>query len=302
MGVKRVKSGDPITAHWANSLVTQVETVAGWSTTPNKGNFSHAPVQFNYPAGFQIQLSHTGAWTIEPGCIFINGELVVGKGTTYSHNQTSLQNWSSAYYHKGEKLPKWKIKGYIPDTTGTVADSKFWLINENGSEETSKDEQPPEKCPEGYKWWEQPINEVDEENGYVKQIISGTIYISTAQAANVPRPFDVIVVGKVEENPDEETEGADTETETEEKEKVEFEIRSGWVLLPHKNIVMIPQRLKLQHSTVEPFYVSLKLTRNAEGKLEYKYEMMSQAELETNYTWQEATEKSGSSSSSGSDE
>ena len=295
MGVKRVKAGDPITAHWANSLVTQVETVAGWTTTPNKGNFSHAPVQFSYPAGFQIQMSPSGAWTIEPGCIFINGELVVGNGTTYSHNQTSLQNWSSAYYHKGNELPKWKIKGYIPDTSGTVADSKFWLINENASEETSKSEQPPENCPEGYKWWEQYINEVDEENGFVKQIISGTIFISTAQAANVPRPFDVIVVGKVDENPDLETEGDDTgtgtEIEEEEEEKVEFEIRSGWVLLPHKTIVMIPQKLKLEHSTTDPFFVTLNVSRDGEGKYQYKYEMMTQEQLETNYTWEDATEK-----------
>lgn len=295
MGVKRVKSGDPITAHWANSLVTQVETVAGWTNTPNKGNFSHAPVQFNYPAGFQIQMSPTGAWTIEPGCIFINGELVKGKGDTYTHNQTSLQNWSSAYYHKSNKLPKWKIKGYIPDTSGTVEDSKFWLINENGSEDGGKAEAPPEKCPDGYKWWEQQINEVDEENGYVKQIISGTIFISTAQAANVPRPFDVIVVGKVDENPDIETEGDDTgagtEIEEEEEEKVEFEIRSGWVLLPHKTIVMIPQKLKLEHSTADPFFVTLNVSRDAEGKYNYKYEMMTQEQLETNYTWEDATEK-----------
>lgn len=293
MGVKRVKSGDPITAHWANSLVTQVETVAGWSNTPNKGNFSHAPVQYNYPAGFQIQMSSTGAWTIEPGCIFINGELVKGKGDTYTHNQTSLQNWSSAYYHKANKLPKWKIKGYIPDTSGTVEDSKFWLINENASDSGGKGEAPPEKCPEGYKWWEQQINEVDEENGYVKQIISGTIFISTAQAANVPRPFDVIVVGKVEENPDLETEGDDTgtETEEEEEEKVEFEIRSGWVLLPHKTIVMIPQKLKLEHSTAEPFFVTLNVSRDSKGKYQYKYEMLTQGQLETNYTWEDATEK-----------
>lgn len=287
MSIRKVSKGDPITAHWANSLIHAIETQSVFSSTnKHHAGASGKSLDFIYPAGFQITMTPRGQWTIEPGCIFINNELVVGKNDSLTANQTSLMNWSSACIHKGKKLPKWKIKGYIPrDYTMPIKDSKFWLIDENGSGDGSssssstqgEDENPPENPPEGYTWWEQMINDVDEDGGTIKQIISGSIYISLPVPASSMRPFDVRITQVIKE----ETDGdGETEGEEEEEEKVEIEVASGWVHMPNKEFVMVPQRLKMLQSTTEPFYVILTLTRDENGTLKYNHECKTENQLQ----------------------
>lgn len=274
MGLKRVQQGEPITAFWANSLVNQLDTMTTLPIAKRGGNTGTGLNQWSYPAGFQIQMSSSGAWTIEPGCIFVQGKLINGLGGSYTNNHSSLQNWASCYHHNGKQLPKWKIKGYIPsDATAEVEESKFWLINENASEEDTQQSETntlPENPPEGYTWWEQYINEVDEEQGTIKQIISGSIYITLPVASVTARPFDVMIteVTENENNTEEETDGDEEETT-----EVELEVRSGMLQMPNKELIMIPQTLELKKTTEEPFFVILQVYRDAEAKVKYTYKL-----------------------------
>lgn len=280
MSVQFVSKGQPITAFWANSLVNAINT-----QSTGKGqshiNTGYNPLhQYVNPAAFQIQMTSSGAFTIEPGTIFINGVEIVGKGTTYSNNKSSLQNWEDVFFHKGKKLPKWKIKGYIPrEYTGDVSASKFWLINDNSEAEPNKENMPPEEVPAGCMWWEQVINETDEEQGTVKQIVSGSIYITLPVPASTARPFDVRIASvkeiSPEENADGETEGEDGET----VQEVEFEVYSGCVQMPNKEMVIVPQRLQLKKTITEPVFVTLKLVRDADGKIKYKHDVLTYAEF-----------------------
>ena len=296
MGVRRVNSGEPITAFWANSIVNALDTVGGNRTTTTSGVSGNAPQQFNNPAAFQIQMTQSGCWTIEAGTIFINGELIKGNGNTFGNHATSLENWESCYFHKGQSLPKWKIKGYIPKTAqGVIANSKFWLINENAEDTQQQQEQLPKELPEGYTWWEQYINDVDDKQGTVKQLVTGTIHITLPVAVATLRPFDITITGtstpdaeggegeqepqpqaEDEQLPDEEQEQEGYE---EESEIVNFEICSGTILLPNKERILIPQKLQMSHSTKEPFYVVLTVKRDEQGICKFKYSIQTEDAL-----------------------
>lgn len=289
MGVRRVNSGEPITAFWANSIVNALDTVGGNRTTTASGVSSNAPQQFNNPAAFQIQMTQSGCWTIEAGTIFINGELIKGIGNTYGNHATSLQNWESVYFHKGTNLPKWKIKGYIPKTAqGVIANSKFWLLNENAEDTQQQQQQLPQELPEGYTWWEQYINDVDDTQGTIKQLVTGTIHITLPVAVATLRPFDITITGTTKAVPDEgqdpqpQADGdqeQETEQDEEENEIVEFEICSGTILLPNKERLLIPQRLQMSYSTVNPFYVVLTVKRDEQGTCKYKYTIQTEEAL-----------------------
>ena len=292
MSVQFVRKGEPITAFWANSLVNAVNTQ---STSKGQAhvNTGYNPLhQYVNPAAFQIQMTQSGCYTIEPGTIFINGTEIIGKGETHSAHKSSLQNWEDTFFHKGKKLPKWKIKGYIPrDYTGDVSASKFWLINENSEVEQNKENMPPDDVPEGAMWWEQLINEVDDNQGTIKQIVSGTIYITLPVPSSTARPFDVRIASvteiPTEENEEGETEGEEGET----VQEVELEVYSGCVQMPNKEIVIVPQRLQLKKTITEPVFVTLKLTRDAEGVIKYKHDVLTYGELaEAGWTLTDAVE------------
>ena len=311
MSVRRVQSGEPITAHWANSIVNALDTIGGNRQTTSSNVSGIAPQQFNNPAAFQIQMTRGGCWTIEAGSIFINGELIKGKGATYGNHYSSLQNWDNCYFHKGKTLPKWKIKGYIPkDATGSISGSKFWLINVN-AEDGKEPSDIPTELPEGYTWWEQYINEVDDKQGTVKQIITGSLHITLPVAVATMRPFDITITGSSAndddgtpnpdnpDNPDNPTplaEGGtdDPETEGDEEEKsiVKFEVASGSILMPNKERIFIHQRLQMQHSADEPFYVVLTVKRDEEGQTKFKYSLVTEdAMAEDGWTFTEAIEE-----------
>lgn len=297
MSVRRVNAGEPITAFWANSIVNALDTIGGNRTASNSGFTTLAPQQFNNPTAFQIQMTSSGCWTIEAGTIYINGELIKGKGSTYGNHATSLQNWDSCYFYKGKKLPKWKIKGYIPkNATGEISGSKFWLINENNEEsQEGNTDNPPEEVPEGYTWWETYINDIDEKQGTIKQLVTGTIHITLPVAVATMRPFDITITGvKVNEQPVPEGEESQPETEGEESEAetVQLEVCSGSILMPNKERIFIPQRLQLEHSTAEPFFVVLTVKRTAEGIAKFKYEIKTESTMSNEgWTFTEAEEE-----------
>lgn len=298
MSIRRVNSGEPITAFWANSIVSAIDTISGNRKVYATSSNTNRPIDFNNSAGFQIQMTPSGCWTIEAGTIYVNGQLIQGKGTTYGSNSSSLQNWSSCYFYKGKELPKWKIKGYIPkNATGNIADSKFWLINESETNTNNNEEDnPPETPPEGFRWWEQYVNDTDSEQGTIKQLITGSIQITLPVAVATMRPFDITITGVEESETDlpeaqEETTPEEPETNVpeEQEETVKFEVCSGSILLPNKERVFIPQRLELSHSTNEPFFVVLTVKRDATGTVKYKYEIMTESNLTSDgWTFTEA--------------
>lgn len=276
MGIKRVIAGEPITAFWANSLATHIDTISSQGVYNRGVTSSGHEVSFSYNGGFQIQMTPQGDYTIEAGSIFVNGTLIKGTSTGFGNNYSSLQNWDEVMHHKGKNLPKWKIKGYIPtDYTGNISASKFWLINEN-SEAAEGANMPPEEVPEGMTKWEQLINEVDEAKGLIKQIVTGSIFITLPVAVTSARPFDITVRKKEKAATDEETEGE--ESESPEEEFVELDINSGSIQFPNNEVVFISQRLKLEKSTAQPFFVVLHTYRDKEGVIKYKYELLNYEE------------------------
>jgi hypothetical protein len=54
---------------------------------------------------------------------------------------------------------------------------------------------------------------------------------------------------------------------------------SGTLLLPNKERVLIPQKLKLSHSTAEPFLVMLNVKRDSQGVIKFNYEMLTEEAL-----------------------
>lgn len=304
MSVRRVNSGEPITAFWANSIVNALDTYGGNRNNGTSGVGGNAPQQFTYPAAFQIQMTASGCWTIEAGTIYINGKLIQGNGNTYGQHSSSLQNWEQVYFHNGKNLPKWKIKGYIPSSPDKdISLSKFWLINENADNAQELKIEPPL----GYSMWELLINDVDEKQGTIKQLVSGTIHITMPVAGSNMRPFDIRITGtKTKEEVTPEGEGGEpapdpapqaegeeptpeggepttpegeTPEEDIEEDIVEFEVMSGTLLLPNKERVLIPQKLGLSHSTAEPFLVILNVKRDSQGVIKFNYEMLTEEAL-----------------------
>jgi hypothetical protein len=166
--------------------------------------------------------------------------------------------------------------------------------------------------------WELLINDVDEKQGTIKQLVSGTIHITLPVAGSNMRPFDIRITGTKKKDevipegedpapdpaPQPQAEGedptpegedptpeGDNPTPEEDKEFVEFEIMSGTILLPNKERVLIPQRLKLSHSTAEPFFVVLNVKRDNKGIIRYNYEMLTEEALtQDGWTLTEALE------------
>ena len=151
---------------------------------------------------------------------------------------------------------------------------------------------------------------MDEKQGTVKQLITGSLHITLPVAVATMRPFDITITGSSTEedngdnpnNPDgvtpqaegdtPNTDEPETEGDEEDKTIVHFEVASGSILMPNKERIFIHQRLQMQHSAQEPFYVVLTVKRDEEGQTKFKYSLLSEEALaEDGWTFTEAIEE-----------
>lgn len=186
--IHTVNSGDPITAAWANGLVAEVNTKhsSAFSTGAYIGN-SHRPLQMIGTSAFQISYAKNGSITLNTGQIYIDGQLVASSENSY--NQAgSIEDWTkySVYQRKSlEDLPIWTIHIFRNDKGEYKA--KLTVTNSDSVQAT-----PPEMA--GYSLFaEVPINKVDKERKEILQLVSGSIYLSTAGYMSIIQGDGIII-------------------------------------------------------------------------------------------------------------
>ena len=202
MIVKTVSSGQPITAAWANSLVGVVNTptITCLTSHPNfrKGNRGIRNMQND--AAFHVRLSY-GVYTLNTGQIYMNGLLVQpqkkeGEEQVTSENSynmySSISGWTENYFHVssgGSDCPVWYITIEAPKhvTKDNISEVKATLIKKTTEEAPDV----PENLEEGKTWLciqlntFEEVGEEDNKTKYLKQLVSGTIYLNEAMPSLV---------------------------------------------------------------------------------------------------------------------
>lgn len=197
--VKAVTSGEPITAAWANSVVSEVNKTQAIDLSSGMSfrNGSRGIKQTLSDPAFQIRYSY-GTYTLNAGQIYINGQLVkpttkqqkageeTGEATTSSnsYNQySSLKDWDKNYKYKAssaEDFPIWYIVITSPSvvTSANIGEVEAKLICQSHNAEAPKqptsengEEQDTSKT-----WYCIKINDVI--NKQVVQLVSGSIYLN----------------------------------------------------------------------------------------------------------------------------
>lgn len=216
MIVKTVSSGQPITAAWANSLVGVVNTptINNLSSHPNFKKSNRGIRDIQSDAAFHVRFTY-GVYTLNTGQIYMNGLLVQPQkkegeeqeqGTSEnSYNMySSISGWTENYYHVssgGSDCPVWYITIEAPThvTSDNISEVKATLIKKTTEEAPTA----PENIEEGKTWLciqlntFEEVGEGDNKTKYLKQLVSGTIYLNEAMPSLVAG--DGIKIEEVEE-------------------------------------------------------------------------------------------------------
>lgn len=179
--VKTVKSGDPISAMWANSIVSAVNTLPSFASN-TRGYFGkgHRPISYHDSSAFEIHFCDSGQFFLNTGQLYIDNQLLTCGDNSYNQ-YGSVENWKelSVYTPQSvDDLPLWSINIYQciePDEHHPL----FRAILKVQSATTLIP--PVDTPPDKYVLVKTiPLNTVDKQNKSIKQLVSGSIYISTS--------------------------------------------------------------------------------------------------------------------------
>lgn len=212
MVVKNVGRGEPITAFWANSLVNEVNMKQGLHLSGRSiPRPSMRNLQLASEPAFQIRYTKSGDVTLNAGQIYING-LLVGAGKAdadgnvtgatdkHSYNQySSLKDWDANSVHTMqdiEDLPEWYvvITGPKVVNSSNISEVEAKLVKQKKG--TKPPVQPKENTNTGGTGSTESTTEEEEKmwcciqlskvvNGELLQLVSGSIFLSTAPVSLV---------------------------------------------------------------------------------------------------------------------
>lgn len=194
--INTVSKGEPIRATWANSIALELNHPNGLNlrSKHRAENYSR-PMQYASEPAFQIRTTSNYDYTLNTGQIYIDGELVeASENNQDSYNQYgSIDNWEalSIYTPISEKdFPIWTILIYkLAIEEAAVGDEETPPPYKASLSVKSFDgSQSPKTVPTPdnyYLWKSIPVNEVDEEYSELKQLVSGSIYLSTIEQPSI---------------------------------------------------------------------------------------------------------------------
>lgn len=255
MLVKNVSSGEPITAAWANSLVNTVNHKNGLVVDQRGIEFTKAAVdlKFSNDAAWQISVTDDKQIILNAGQIYINGILVKPqKNGKNSYNQfCSAENWDKVAIQEWNKdaLPVFVISIEAPKqvTEENIKEVKavLKLQNEKGENLEGNEE---EDEGNGDKWKKEiQLNEIVD--GEIKQLVSGSIYIS--QNAVLPKAKEGIIITDDPVEEDDETQTT-AEGENEEEKKTEKVIKLHVSIIGEDGIEVLDSLYQKSHEDVNP--------------------------------------------------
>lgn len=185
MVVKEVQSGEPISASWANSLVKAVNTYGGTSHSDRAGDATLAkPIQLASEPAWQIRYTKNHQITLNAGQIYINNQLITCGENSYNQ-YGSVEDWTRLSVYtptSAEDLPIWSIYIYQAKNAETKPTTRAILKVRSSAEAVPALDTPPD----GYSLIKQiQLNTVDSTTKSLKQLVSGSIYISSQNGGSV---------------------------------------------------------------------------------------------------------------------
>ena len=185
MVVKEVQSGEPISASWANSLVKAVNTHGGTSHSDRAGDATLAkPIQLASEPAWQIRYTKNHQITLNAGQIYINNQLITCGENSYNQ-YGSVEDWTKLSVYtpsSAEDLPIWSIYVYQAKNAETKPTIRAILKVRSSAEAAPALDTPPD----GYSLIKQiQLNTVDSTTKSIKQLVSGSIYISSQNGGSV---------------------------------------------------------------------------------------------------------------------
>lgn len=185
MVVKEVQSGEPISASWANSLVKAVNTYGGTSHSDRGGSATYVkPMQLASEPAWQIRYTKNHQITLNAGQIYIDNQLITCGDNSYNQ-YGSVENWTTLSVYtptSAEDLPIWSIYVYQAKNAETKPTIRAILKVRSSAEAAPALDTPPD----GYSLIKQiQLNTVDSTTKSIKQLVSGSIYISSQNGGSV---------------------------------------------------------------------------------------------------------------------
>lgn len=185
MVVKEVQSGEPISASWANSLVKAVNTYGGRVSGERMGSATYLkPIQLASEPAWQIRYTKGHQVTLNAGQIYIDNQLITCGDNSYNQ-YGSVEDWGKLSVYtpsSAEDLPIWSIYVYQAKNAETKPTTRA-ILKVRSSAETAPALDTP---PDGYSLIKQiQLNTVDSTTKSIKQLVSGSIYISSQNGGSV---------------------------------------------------------------------------------------------------------------------